>query len=80
MVLYNEVCAKLKLNIPWATILTFIAGIYLFAGIAMLCDDYLAPALDVLVERFGIPEDIAGGYCVDTFYDYIYIWVGKHVW
>ena len=34
--------------------------LYMFYGLAHVCEDFLVPALNVLCERKGIPEDVAG--------------------
>jgi len=33
---------------------------YMFIGFHILCDDFFVPALNVLCEKFGLPDDIAG--------------------
>lgn len=39
----------------------FIALILLaFLGLAIVCDDYLCPAIDIICERLKIPDDVAG--------------------
>jgi len=41
--------------------LTCIFGAFaVFLGLAVICDDYLCPPIDILCERFKIPDDIAG--------------------
>ena len=34
--------------------------IYMFAGLAIVCDDYFVTSLESMVERYGISEDVAG--------------------
>jgi len=34
--------------------------VYMFYVMAIVCDDYLVPTVDVMCERFQIPEDVAG--------------------
>ena len=34
--------------------------LYTFVGIAIVCDDFFVPALEVIVERYGIDDDVAG--------------------
>ena len=34
--------------------------IYMFVGFHIVCDDFFVPALNVLCEKLGIPDDIAG--------------------
>ena len=38
----------------------FILVVYVFYGLAHVCEEFLVPALNVLCERFNIPEDVAG--------------------
>merc|ERR1712166_1528833 len=50
----------LKLDNVGALII-YIGGVfYLFAGIAIVCDEFFVPALDVLTEWTGVSDDIAG--------------------
>lgn len=32
----------------------------MFAGIAIVCDDYFVPALELIVEKLGLSDDVAG--------------------
>ena len=32
----------------------------MFAGIAIVCDDYFVPALEKIVEKLGLSDDVAG--------------------
>jgi len=34
--------------------------LYMFFIMAVVCDDYLVPAVDIICERWSIPEDVAG--------------------
>mmetsp|Transcript_39788 Transcript_39788/g.65960 ORF Transcript_39788/g.65960 Transcript_39788/m.65960 type:complete len:539 (+) Transcript_39788:99-1715(+) len=34
--------------------------LYMFVGIAIICDDYFVPALEEVIERWDISEDVAG--------------------
>ena len=43
-----------------AIILHVIGVMYTFAGIAIICDDFFVPALEVLVEKYKIEDDVAG--------------------
>ena len=43
-----------------AIILHVIGVMYTFAGIAIVCDDFFVPALEVLVEKYKIEDDVAG--------------------
>lgn len=35
-------------------------SIYMFAGIAIVCDDYFVPALEKIVEKLALSDDVAG--------------------
>jgi len=37
-----------------------LVSIYMFAGIAIVCDDYFVPALEKIVEKLGLSDDVAG--------------------
>eukprot|EP01065_Artemidia_motanka_P031168 TRINITY_DN3740_c0_g1_i1.p1 TRINITY_DN3740_c0_g1~~TRINITY_DN3740_c0_g1_i1.p1 ORF type:complete len:656 (+),score=129.77 TRINITY_DN3740_c0_g1_i1:71-1969(+) len=42
-------------------VILYICGIfYMFAGLALICDDYFVPALEVITERLELSEDVAG--------------------
>ncbi len=41
-------------------ILHFIGVLYMFAGLAIVCDDYFVIALEEIVDRYNITEDVAG--------------------
>ena len=43
-----------------AIVLHFIGAFYMFIGLAVVCDDYFVPALEVICETWDIPEDVAG--------------------
>lgn len=43
-----------------ALVLHFIGMIYMFIGLAIVCDDYFVSALEVICERFNISDDVAG--------------------
>ena len=47
-----------------AIVLHVIGVLYTFTGIAIVCDDFFVPALEVLVETYEIEDDVAGA----TFY------------
>eukprot|EP01083_Nonionella_stella_P218845 784390_1 len=44
----------------WGWTLCFIGMIYCIIGIAIVCDDYFVPAVELIADRFEISEDIAG--------------------
>ena len=43
-----------------AVILHIIGLIYMFVALAIVCDEFFIPALDVITEKFDISEDVAG--------------------
>jgi len=42
----------------WA--LHVLAILYLFLGIAIVCDDFFTPSLEIICEKLGLSEDVAG--------------------
>eukprot|EP01083_Nonionella_stella_P062433 162312_1 len=44
----------------WAWIFYFCGMMYCFVGIAIVCDDYFVPAVEVIAERLDMSEDTAG--------------------
>lgn len=43
-----------------AIILHILGILYMFYALALVCDHYFVPALDVIIEKFGISPDVAG--------------------
>jgi sodium/potassium/calcium exchanger 2 len=43
-----------------AVILHVIGMIYMFIALAIVCDEFFVPALGVIIQTFGISEDVAG--------------------
>ncbi|XP_076035497.1 sodium/potassium/calcium exchanger Nckx30C-like isoform X2 [Oratosquilla oratoria] len=43
-----------------AIILHVLGMIYMFVALALVCDEFFVPALDVIIEKAGISEDVAG--------------------
>ena len=41
-------------------VLQIIGVLFMFLGLAVVCDEFFVPALDVIVERLGISNDVAG--------------------
>ena len=37
-----------------------LVALYMFWAIAIVCDDYFVPALDVICEKMGLQTDVAG--------------------
>lgn len=47
-------------RIRGALIFYVIGLIYMFVALAIVCDEFFVPSLDVIIEKFGISEDVAG--------------------
>ncbi|XP_020800495.1 sodium/potassium/calcium exchanger Nckx30C isoform X6 [Drosophila serrata] len=43
-----------------AVILHIIGVIYMFVALAIVCDEFFVPSLDVIIEKLGITDDVAG--------------------
>ncbi|XP_062589037.1 sodium/potassium/calcium exchanger 2-like [Saccostrea cucullata] len=43
-----------------AVILHVLGMIYMFIALAIVCDEFFVPSLGVIIQRFGISEDVAG--------------------
>ena len=43
-----------------AWLLNFVGMFYCFLGIAIICDDYFVPAIEVIVDKLQLSEDVAG--------------------
>ncbi|KAL4227270.1 hypothetical protein ACF0H5_012716 [Mactra antiquata] len=43
-----------------AVILHVICLIYMFVALAIVCDEFFVPSLDVIIDKFGLSEDVAG--------------------
>ena len=42
-------------------VIVYIIGmIYTFMGLAVVCDEFFVPALEVMIDKFGISDDVAG--------------------
>jgi len=39
-------------------ILSLVGLLYVFLGLAIVCDDFLVPAIEVLCDKFDIPEEV----------------------
>ncbi|KDO26555.1 hypothetical protein SPRG_07957 [Saprolegnia parasitica CBS 223.65] len=44
----------------WDAALSIAGLLYIFLGLAIVCDDYLVPAIETLCEKLKIPEEAAG--------------------
>jgi len=44
----------------WLLLIYIPAMFYMFIGLAIICDEFFVPALEMFVGEFGIPPDIAG--------------------
>ena len=52
---YEEYLFDIRMLPLWVVV-----AIYMFYGMAHVCEDFMVPALNILCERTGIPEDVAG--------------------
>uniref|UniRef100_A0A182SS77 Sodium/calcium exchanger membrane region domain-containing protein n=1 Tax=Anopheles maculatus TaxID=74869 RepID=A0A182SS77_9DIPT len=43
-----------------AIVLHIIGVIYMFVALAIVCDEFFVPSLDVIIEKLGITDDVAG--------------------
>ena len=43
-----------------AVIVNFAAAFYMFWAIAIVCDDYFVPCLEILCDKMGLQTDVAG--------------------
>lgn len=43
-----------------AVLLHILGVVYMFVALAIVCDEFFVPSLDVIIEKLGIAEDIAG--------------------
>eukprot|EP00357_Protocruzia_adherens_P007027 CAMPEP_0114990396 /NCGR_PEP_ID=MMETSP0216-20121206/10774_1 /TAXON_ID=223996 /ORGANISM="Protocruzia adherens, Strain Boccale" /LENGTH=505 /DNA_ID=CAMNT_0002353569 /DNA_START=35 /DNA_END=1549 /DNA_ORIENTATION=+ len=65
-------------------IVYFFGMLYCFFGLSIVCDEYFVPALDVIVERFKISNDVAGatfmaagGSAPELFTSFIGVFIAK---
>jgi len=48
-------------NAMWGGIWLYILGIlYMFLALAIVCDEFFVPSLEVIIDKFGVSEDVAG--------------------
>lgn len=50
----------LKKGKEWLLVLYLPAMVYMFVALAIICDEFFVPSLEMFVEHYGIPMDIAG--------------------
>jgi hypothetical protein len=43
-----------------AVIIHFLIAIYMFIALAIVCDEYFVPSLNIICKRFNLKEDVAG--------------------
>jgi hypothetical protein len=43
-----------------AIVLHILGVVYMFVALAIVCDEFFVPALDVIIEKFAIQDDVAG--------------------
>lgn len=50
-------------------VIVYLIGlIYMFAGLAIVCDEYFVPALEVLTEKLDVSDDVAGATLMVSLY------------
>ena len=55
-------------------VIVYIIGmIYTFMGLAVVCDEFFVPALEVMIEKFQISEDVAGATLMAVSLSYMLI-------
>ncbi len=55
----NEIFSDEQLK-KGAILLHILGMIYMFVALAIVCDEFFVPALEVIIEKLGISEDVAG--------------------
>lgn len=55
-----------------AIILHIIGVMYMFVALAIVCDEFFVPSLDVIIEYLDITDDVAGGTFI------IKIWISPN--
>jgi K+-dependent Na+/Ca+ exchanger-like protein len=54
-------CGALTCDSPaLVAILPLIGMLYMFLGLAIICDEFFVPALEIMVERYNVDDDVAG--------------------
>lgn len=56
----SEACKRLGNDQMWGIILVVLGLLYLFVGIAIICDELFVPALEVIAEDLNLSNDVAG--------------------
>ena len=46
-----------------AVIIHFFISIYMFIALAIVCDEYFVPSLNIICKKFNLTEDVAGIFC-----------------
>lgn len=54
----------------------FLGVLYLFLGIAIICDDFFVSSLEVISEKLGLSEDVAGVFPTP----YLLLCFHSHCW
>jgi len=49
-----------------AVVLHAVGTVYMFLGLAIVCDEYFIPALEVITARLGVTEDVTGALAAMT--------------
>ena len=81
---YPEVFFSFEQMRQGAVLLCLAGVVYMFAGLAIVCDDYFVPALELLSERLELSEDVAGatfmaagGSAPELFTSFVAVFIAK---
>lgn len=56
----QDACKKLQSGDEWMLIFVILGLLYLFVGIAIVCDELFVPALEIVAEDLNLSADVAG--------------------
>lgn len=60
--LFPEDLFTLEQRKQGAIVFHIIGVIYMFVALAIVCDEFFVPSLDVIIEKLGITDDVAGEF------------------
>lgn len=58
-----------------AIILHIIGVMYMFVALAIVCDEFFVPSLDVIIEKLDITDDVAGATFMAGLFLYLNIFI-----
>ena len=56
----NDSCKRLAASDSWLLLFVVLGLLYLFVGIAIICDELFVPALEIIAEDLQLSNDVAG--------------------